>query len=150
MNDCTEYKEMLSRYLDSELPEEEVRRLKEHIASCDECTRLLRRWQRNDELAADAPEVNEERWGELWRRLERHVPQREEPIIHRVWPVVTAAALAAGVLVAAYFFAPTVEQEPQPAGGTFEVISIELSDPAYTVAVTSSDGPAPVIWLEEI
>lgn len=45
MTDCTKYSNMISLYIDGQLPETEIYELNEHLKSCDSCASLLRLYE---------------------------------------------------------------------------------------------------------
>lgn len=53
---CNEIKEMISLYIDDELSEEEVKKIKDHLESCDECKKEFECYNQIINILKDLPE----------------------------------------------------------------------------------------------
>lgn len=155
MSDCEKIAERLQAYLDGEGTPDETAEVESHMAGCAECRALPAQWRRLSEGAREVPEVDEGRWEALWSRVEARTQSEEAKT--GVWRSAgrgaAITALAASVLLAAYFFfgEPTAVEPVGAVGNTFRVVSIEVPSPDYSVYVTASgDDALPVIWLERM
>lgn len=103
---CRERREIISAYVDGEIPPEEARLLEEHLAGCAGCRDLVRRMRTLDEGLAlsggDVPPGFRER---VFARLDREGLLPRPRILPASWlrwaPVPLAAAAAAVLLVLA-------------------------------------------------
>ena len=105
-------RQMLSVYLDGELPSPWREKLESHVSGCPECAARIEAYKRAVPTPAD--EAREREAGErVWRRLGESAPRGRRPV-GAIWrrsvplpAVAAAAALAVGVAAAWAAWAPT-------------------------------------------
>ncbi len=153
MNDCKQTTEMIM-LARGELDGDQARMVESHFAACGTCRAAIEELAAAGRLFGDVPEVAEERWEGLWRRLQQHMDERGLPR-GRWGPLVrgfAVTAAAAAILLAAYVFMPAPRQpEERRDAGRFELVSFEVSSPEYDIAImTTSGDEIPVIWLERL
>jgi predicted anti-sigma-YlaC factor YlaD len=74
---CRNYKDLMMAYLDSEIDDEQRRVFEEHLASCPQCSREMREFQKlkqlTDNVTLVEPEdrIWEQYWGGVYNRVER-------------------------------------------------------------------------------
>jgi anti-sigma factor RsiW len=125
----TDVQERLFLYLDGDLPAEEIRLIREHLAGCSVCSR------QHDRLAATwhpvSPQERPQPSPFLWTRIQARIGDREVSPSFLWWPrealrmfrahplvvPVAVAALVAGLYVGTPP-APDEQSAPRPAGST--------------------------------
>jgi predicted anti-sigma-YlaC factor YlaD len=74
---CRNYKDLMMAYLDNEIDDEQKRAFEEHLASCPQCTKELKEFQKlkqlTDSVTLTEPEdqIWEQYWGNVYNRVER-------------------------------------------------------------------------------
>ncbi len=139
---------------DGEPSRELARQLAAHVAVCETCAGKMENMRRAFASAEGPPEVSEERWEALWRRIEERARRQwsSRRLARAVWGGVTVTAAAAAVIVGAYVFTPDTEQPGRATvTGEFQVVSLEVGSPDYDVVVMAArDDAPPVIWLQRL
>ncbi len=163
MSDCKKFARAISAFVDGQLDDRQTRGLEAHLAGCPSCRAVLESWRAANEAARDVPAVDEKHWEEIWQRVEKRSAGAQTPTTLRhsavaalslwraVWKGAAVTALAASILLAAYFLmrGDGAAGRPASTGGRFEVVSIEVEAPDYDVFVMApEEGELPVIWLE--
>ncbi|OHB60822.1 MAG: hypothetical protein A2167_00750 [Planctomycetes bacterium RBG_13_46_10] len=76
---CRNYKDLMMAYLDNEMDDEQKRAFEEHLASCAQCTKELKEFQKlkqlTDGVTLVEPEdrIWEQYWGGVYNRVERGI-----------------------------------------------------------------------------
>jgi len=155
MSDCEKFEEALSALLDGELPEERRQEVKAHLDSCEACRRELAQWRKLSEAARAVGEPSGDRWETIWLKAERGLAEKRASLRLRreIRRAVVVAAIAASVLLAAFFWSPRTPVFPGTTvaqASEFEVVSIETG-PGYAPVVMMPQGKdLPVIWVENV
>ncbi len=74
---CRNYKDLMMAYLDNEIDDEQKRAFEEHLASCTQCTRELKEFEKlkqltdNVKLIEPEDRIWEQYWGNVYNRVER-------------------------------------------------------------------------------
>ncbi|MFC2102388.1 anti-sigma factor family protein [Bacteroidota bacterium] len=113
---CKEVEKQLSAYLDQELDQQMTRKVEEHLASCSDCKKTLSRLENYLSLAKKVNSVEAPAWLEE-RILEQTVEKDSDSRFPFRVPVkiiaIRTAALAAAVLILAFFIVPPRYYESQ-------------------------------------
>ncbi len=73
---CREFQDLLSAYVDGELPAADAARVEQHVAGCDECTAVVEAYALTDaDLAATVPARGETEWEALASRVDRAIEE---------------------------------------------------------------------------
>ena len=76
---CRNYKDLMMAYLDNEIDDEKRRAFEEHLASCPQCTKELKEFQKlkqlTDSVTLAEPEdrIWQQYWGNVYNRVERGI-----------------------------------------------------------------------------
>jgi predicted anti-sigma-YlaC factor YlaD len=76
---CRNYKDLMMAYLDNEIDDEQKRAFEEHLASCPQCTKELKEFQKlkqlTDSVTLTEPEdqIWQQYWGNVYNRVERGI-----------------------------------------------------------------------------
>jgi predicted anti-sigma-YlaC factor YlaD len=76
---CRNYKDLMMAYLDNEIDDEQKRAFEEHLASCPQCTKELKEFQKlkqlTDSVTLAEPEdqIWQQYWGNVYNRVERGI-----------------------------------------------------------------------------
>lgn len=154
MDECGKLQEALSALLDGELPNDRREEIQAHLDSCEACGRTVAQWRKLGVAARDVATPGDERWEQAWGLVERAMADRRASLrlSREIRRGVVVAAIAASILVAAFFWSPRspVISVTGPRPSEFEVISIETA-PGYTPVVVMPQGKdLPVIWVENM
>jgi predicted anti-sigma-YlaC factor YlaD len=74
---CRNYKDLMMAYLDNEIDDEQRKAFEEHLASCTQCTKELKEFQKlkqlTDSVTLAEPEdrIWQQYWGNVYNRVER-------------------------------------------------------------------------------
>jgi len=74
---CQEYKDLMMAYLDNELDDEQRRAFEQHLATCPECTKELKEFEKlkqlTDSVTLIEPEdrIWQQYWSNVYNRIER-------------------------------------------------------------------------------
>jgi anti-sigma factor RsiW len=107
--DCLDVRELLSAYLDDELPSEIRIGLEEHLESCGECSGELARFEKLSAVARslETPTPPAYIWTQLERKLDEKHDEEETETVHApndeprwLLPIPRLLALAATIVVA--------------------------------------------------
>jgi hypothetical protein len=155
MSECEKFEEALSALLDGELPDDRRQEVKAHLDSCEACKRVLAQWRKLSEAARAVGEPSGDAWESIWLKAEKGLSEKRGSLRLRreIRRAVVVAAIAASVLLAAFFWSPKTPILGGAAGprtSEFEVVSIEAG-PDYTYYVQMPQGKdLPVIWVENV
>jgi len=148
MSNCSEIKELLSPYLDGELPEAQHRVVAEHLAACRDCARELDEFAQIDRIAAAAtPGATEDEWAGVWNTIQAAGLPRPRA---RRWLRPAMSFAAAAVLLIALGVATILHTSNSAAAGpAWTVESCESKSPDVSVLV-SYDAEADVVVIQAL
>jgi len=76
---CQEYKDLMMAYLDNELDDEQRQAFEQHLATCPECAKELKEFEKlkqlTDSVTLMEPEdrIWQQYWGNVYNRIERNL-----------------------------------------------------------------------------
>jgi len=118
--------EKILTYRDAELPGNERREIDAHLAACEKCRGLLKRWEKIGGALSTVPFPAPSE--EFVRQVMARLPENEEPAEETVswpWPFLRWAVPATGYAFAIFlFFAALLHEEPVVNAGTVLLDSV--------------------------
>lgn len=155
MNNCEEYGELISAYVDGELEGVNAAAVEKHIAECAECRKMYEEFVSLGETAREIPQPDEAAWNCVWFGIRRGLASAErsrQRILAGALRGAILTAAAAAILLAVYVLVPgTGPGVPGLSPAGFEVVSIEVASADYTPIVMATDhGDLPVIWIDKM
>ena len=134
----------LSAYLDSDLEDSKIEEIKNHLASCRDCSAVC------DELGSLKTGLSalgdSEPVRDLWPAIERMKAKTAESgfaaWLRRFWmvPASAAAGAAAAVLLVFVLVGPTTDPAKQPAGPVTALQAVARAETEYRKAIDSLEG----------
>lgn len=158
--DHSYFRDKVSAYHDRELPPQELEMLREHIASCEECSRLLAEYERLDALVAAKIDLkgSEDFWERSAQKIEERLGFIEKteitPIAAPTWDrsiVWKLTAVAASVAILVFIglnkddiFRQAIPEEPTQQIITPNIVADSLASDKETTATALESRPAEV------
>jgi anti-sigma factor RsiW len=118
---CNSARELIPLYVGSDLSEERLTQVRDHLAQCGDCARELEKFESCRELVAElavAPELSKSDVNEMWSAIRQEIAVAPASKIVRFGPVLfakLAAVIVIGICVgySAYGVASLFKAEPQ-------------------------------------
>ncbi len=145
---CREFTEMAAAWLDGEVPPEQREQVREHLADCDECARLLEDLSAVDRAVKEQPaaERAESEWADFNRKLMVRIAmdgrapdappaKKNRPFLRWGWRI----AVAASALIVAGWIGSKLTPRPPEVEDPYGSVIIDpggLSYPAFTMEDT--------------
>ena len=144
MKNCSDIQELLSGYLDGELPEDQHAAVAGHLDACRECSAVLTDFERIERIAHGAA-VSDEHWQGVWANVRSALPAPRR----RTWlRPRNGLAAAAALLIAAgltIILGLPHEGRLEPA---WEVLSAQAGSSDLSVAYSyDAQADLTVIWV---
>ncbi len=150
--------ELLDKYFDREVTEEERTMVEGHLSQCQACREELKAMEGLRHAIKDPVDRldQEENFHWVWQRIERKIQRKEEPawkkflggwldvgffLRRRVWIPAAGAALALAIALAPHFFGNS------PSSSDLSVVEYVESQSHNVMVYESEKGTMTVIWV---
>ncbi len=125
-----------------------------HLESCESCRETVREWRAIGKAAAAVGEPEPVHWEPVWSHIEAAAARRRSAVRMRyeIRKGFVAAAMAAAVLVAAYYFVPgkpvmsTVAEAP----AAVQTVDIEVAPDYASLVMADENSDTTMVWVERI